>query len=196
MLGTALAFAVPWAVTGSSLAAAIDALWPGASTQGPLPEFYMWVAQSGPLVFGALGGLAGALYASMLALSGRRLSFDQLTTTRVVGLGAAGGLAVGSALFGAAGAYFRIWPVQYSIGIGIASVLGAGSALALLALARRSPQRPVSVVAGESPDPVRLAAAQAEVELLLRDNLTALGADGRVGVAGERPQHTRTFGGP
>lgn len=94
VLGTALAFAVPWAVVGSALAVAIEALWPSAGAQGPMPEFYVTVAQSGPVIFGALGGLAGALYASLLAMSGRRLAFEQLTLTRVLGLGAAGGFAV------------------------------------------------------------------------------------------------------
>ena len=131
MLGIALAFALPSAVIGSALAAAAETLWPGVSSQGPLPEFYTWVALSGPLVFGTLGGLSGALYALMLALFGRRWSFDQLTTTRVIGLGATGGLAMGTLLFGTAGAYFRIWPVQYSIGVGIAAVLGAASACSL-----------------------------------------------------------------
>lgn len=179
ILGTALAFAVPWAVVGGALAAAVDALWPGASTQGPLPEFYVWVAQSGPVLFGALGGVAGALYGLLLAIAGRRWSFTQLTIGRAISLGAVGGLAVGSALFGAAGAYLGMWPVQYSIGVGIASVLGAGTASVLLAWARRSPDRAVREVASESSDPVRMAAAQSEVEHLLRDRLTTRGADNR-----------------
>lgn len=171
MIGAALAFAVPWAVMGSALAAAIEALWPGASAQGPMPEFYIGVAQSGAFGFGALGGLAGALYALMLALAGRRLSFEELTVGRVLGLGAAGGVVVGAVLFGSAGVYFGIWPVQYSIGVGIAAALGAGSALALLAWARRSPERPGSLPPGGSPDPALMAAAHEEIELLLRDDV-------------------------
>lgn len=177
IVGTALAFAVPWAVIGSALSAAIDTLWPGAGSQGPLPEFYLWVAQSGPVVFGTLGGVAGALYASLLATTGRTLSFDRLTTPRVIALGAAGGFAVGGALFGAAGAYFSIWPVQYSIGVGIATLLGAGSAATLLAWARRSPAKAERTAPSEAPDPALMAAAQAEVAQLLGEDLTAFGAE-------------------
>jgi hypothetical protein len=188
ILGTALAFAASWAVLGGALAIAIEALWPSASTQQPMPEFYSWAARSGPLVFGVLGGVAGAAYALVLSVVGRRWAFTSLTAKRVMGLGAVGGLTVGSGLFGAAGYYFGIWPVQYSVGVGIAAVLGAGSAAAMLALARRGRERSAIAPLGDARESALMAAAHVEVERMLseRDNLTMRGADGRTDEAADR----------
>lgn len=188
---TALGFAAFWSVVGSAVAAAAMAFVPQAAKQGPLPEFYVTIARAGPLLFAMLGGIAGTLYALLLASVGRRMSFEDLTFPRIVSLGAAGGFTLGLGLFGLAGAYLRIWPVPYTVGVGISTLLGAGTAAVLLAWARRSPVRPLLGEVGPAPRPHHFAAAEAEVELALlergRGNLRE--ATPRIGEHVDRRHH-------
>ena len=93
--------------------------------------------EADPVAPAALGFAAGATFAIALAVTGRRLPFEQVTVPRVLALGVAGGAVVSGTLLGAFALLGGAWPLQYSIGLGISALLGGGSALAMLQIARR-----------------------------------------------------------
>jgi len=139
VVGTALSFAVPWALAGGALAVGIELLWPSLPGELRTPASLWWFARTGGLMFGALGAVSGALFAAALAASGRRISFEQLNSGRMLALGALGGVTVSGMLFGAFVLTGGAWTVAYTIGMGITALLGGVTGPALLHIARRAP---------------------------------------------------------
>lgn len=93
-----------------------------------------------PLFFGLLGFLAGATFAGILGIVGRRRRFDQLSLSRFAGWGAFGGLLLSGVFVlasGLGGEFLVLGPVF--------ALAGAISAAGTLALARRADKK-------ESPD--------------------------------------------
>ena len=99
---------------------------------------HLWLGLKGAGLFGALGAAVGATFAGALAVSGRRLAFEQLTAGRVLRLGVAGGVVVSGAVLGTIAMLTSAWPVQFSLEVGISALLGGASALTMLQIARRS----------------------------------------------------------
>ena len=83
IIGTAFAFAVPWAVFGGVLSVVIELVWNGPFSAHP-PSYYVGAALSQVAPFAALGFTVGAAFAGFLAVAGRKLAFEQLTATRVL----------------------------------------------------------------------------------------------------------------
>ena len=137
IIGTAFAFAVPWAVFGGVLSVVIELVWNGPFSAHP-PSYYVGAALSQVAPFAALGFTVGAAFAGFLAVAGRKLAFEQLTATRVLGLGVAGALAAAGSLLALMAQASGGWHGGYSVALGIAAVLGGGSALSMLWLARRA----------------------------------------------------------
>lgn len=87
------------------------------------------------LMFGVLGFLGGAMFSSVLSLTERRRSFLELSMPRFVAWGALGGLALGG-LSVAAGLLGAGVTALGAVMVGMATLLGAGSAAGTLAIAR------------------------------------------------------------
>ena len=134
---TAVAFAIPWAVFGGALSVVIELVWNGPVGAHPLSR-YLDVALSQLAPFAAIGFAVGATFAGFLALAGRRLAFEQLTATRVVGLGVTGALAAGGSILVLMASASGGWHTGYSVALGVAAVLGGASALSMLWIARRA----------------------------------------------------------
>lgn len=102
-----------------------------------------------PLLFGALGFLAGITFSGLLVVAEGRRRFDQMSLPRFAAWGAAGGLLL-SALFARAaslgwGDVLAIVPT-----FGVASALCAAGSLAL---ARRAARRELPDARGETAQP-------------------------------------------
>jgi hypothetical protein len=129
-VGMGLTWALAWAPVGLVIMMIVD---PGDTMDEP------W------LLIGAYPGfIGGLLFSAALGIAGRSHRFDDLSFTRVGALGAAAGLLLGVLPFAglAAGAVTELplWLLGV-VTIGPISILGAGSALATLALARRAEER-------------------------------------------------------
>ncbi len=136
IIGTAVAFAVPWAVFGGVLSVVIELVRNAPVGARPV-SYYVGAALSQVAPFAALGFAVGAAFAGFLAVAGRNLAFEQLTAPRVLGLGVTGALAAAGSLLALIAQTGGGWHTGYSVALGIAGVLGGGSALSMLWIARR-----------------------------------------------------------
>jgi cell division protein FtsX len=119
----------------------------------------MNVALTAAAGFGVLGAVVGGAFALALAVAGRRLSFAQLTPSRVAATGVLGGLGVAAALL--LGRIIVIGPPErpFLPDFMIAATLGGTTAWLMLRLARRAPDVPLvdALTSGDqwAPDAVR-----------------------------------------
>ena len=151
VVGTAITWAVPWAILGGSLAAVVEA---AVVTQADVlygASAVWFVAMSGARLFGFLGAASGAAFAIGLAASGRRMDFAHLTSQRMLVLGGAGGAAIAGAFFGLAALTTTGWSASFVVAVVVAAALGSGSAWATWRLASRVPRgsTPQNLSAGD-----------------------------------------------
>ena len=118
-----------------------------------------------PLGFGAFGFVAGVAFSGVLGLVEGRRRFDQMSLPRFAGWGAAGGFLL-SAIFvlGVALVDSPAFLENVLVLAPVFTVAGAGSAAAMLILARRA-EAPELLETGEDVDEVGL--SEAEVRDLL-----------------------------
>src|SRR4051794_13770955 len=98
-----------------------------------------------PIVFGALGFLAGVTFFGILVLTEGRRTFDQMSLPRFAGWGAVGGFLL-------SGLFTRVASLGWGDVLAIAPTFTLASALcasASLTLARRAEKRELSDVHGE-----------------------------------------------
>ena len=187
---TALAWAVPWGILGGSLLLSFEIF--RAPRNLPLS---VYVSDGGPIFLlgvlygGFCGAIAGALFAGRLRAWARAREAESLSDSRAVRLGALSGA-------GAVAVPMLVWaiasgrsPLLLTPMILLAAAAGAGSAYAMLALARRSSPVASGSLEERVAESGELRAAHSEVERLLieRHNLTTLGADGRASEAAAGP---------
>ena len=89
------------------------------------------------LLFATAGFIGGATLSGVLAIAGRRRTFDQMSLARFAGLGAVGGLVVSAVLIGGGSAL----TLTSALVAGVVTLMAAGSAAGSLALARRASAR-------------------------------------------------------
>lgn len=124
-IGMGLTWAVGWMPIGALLALV---LW----VMGFDPTGFVWMLTT---IFGGLGFVGGSIFSGVLRLAEGRRRFDELSLPRFAAWGGVGGLLLGGlagiALFGGPG-------LQWTDAViaGVTTVLGAGSAVGTLALAR------------------------------------------------------------
>lgn len=137
----AFGMGLSWALAGALLGGVIEAItefvpgWNGAVVD-------IW-----PAALGALGFLGGGAFAIMLGVAGRHRSFNELSLPRVAAWGATGGLLLGVALMGMAGALAPGHWLEAAVFIGTATAGSAVAAAGTLALARKG-EDPKSLDAG------------------------------------------------
>ena len=182
ILSTALTWALPWAAVGGATVVAFDWLTRAPGFYPLTSVDFAWgLFLDGARFFALVGAVAGALFASVVAVAERRRTFATLHTGRIIVWGALGGAAlpllagIGAAL---AGAPSMLRDLFFA---GIGASLGAASAAVLLRVARRAMPRSEVPPNIEDDDPVHLAEAALEVERALsqRGNVTTLAADKR-----------------
>ena len=159
ILGTAIAWAIPWALLGGAFIATVQFIALPASAV-PSVSLLRWTG--GIFLLGAqlsaiAGAIAGATFAVTLALRGRRWTFAQLSAARMLVLGAIGGAVAGAVpmlviSISSASTSLTLLPF-----VGFTALLGSGSALSMLQLARRSPD---ALSAASNPRLERPAAAR------------------------------------
>ena len=137
VVATAVTFAVSWGIFGAAFLIAKELMWPRTHPE-ITGSVYLWLGLKGAGLFGALGAAVGATFAGALAVSGRRLAFEQLSAGRVLRLGVAGGVVVSGAVLGTIAMLAGAWPMQFSLEVGISAVLGGASAWTMFQIARRS----------------------------------------------------------
>ena len=126
IIGMGLTFAVAAGVFFSVVAGVVALFFPGVEDE---PGFM--------IIAGTVWGFAiGVAFSGVLAIAGRRRSFNELSLLRVAALGAGGGLVLAGVLVGAT------WQ-EWSVGDALVPatflpLLGAGAATASLLLARRA----------------------------------------------------------
>lgn len=155
IIGTAIAWAVPWAVAGGSVLAVLG--YVSFSNVAPPPvRIILDMFLNGGLVAGVIGAFAGVAFASTVALTERRSTFSDLKLSRMVAWGAIGGGAIALAFLGAASVanariLWPLWPL-----LGLSAGLGAASSASMLLLARRSrePTGPGALPAGAAAPPL------------------------------------------
>jgi len=124
-----LTWALGWTVVGMLGVVAVYTLFP------ELPDIFdIWIP-----VFAYPGFLSGVGFSVVLGIAERRHSFDQLSLPRFTAWGAVGGLLVGGFVMGV---FFGRAPFAALAAITATStLLGAGSAAGMLALARGGEDR-------------------------------------------------------
>ncbi len=136
-VGMGLTWAVGWVGVGAVLAAT---LW---VTGFDPPRFFVTITE----VFAILGFLGGSIFSVILRLAEGSRRFDELSLPRFAAWGAVGGLLLGGlavlALFG--GPALRR---ADAVVVGITTLLGAGSAVGTLALARKATDESLLTVGG------------------------------------------------
>ena len=89
------------------------------------------------LLFAVMGFIGGTTFSGVLGLTEGRRRFDELSLSRFAALGAVGGTFVSILMLAGGGAF---GPPTFLI-VGVAALLGAGSAAGSLALGRRADDR-------------------------------------------------------
>ncbi len=120
--GTALTWAIAWSGVGATLGLA----WPN-SGRGIAASFV-----DGFIGWAILGFLGGAAFSVVLGIAEGRRGLHEMSLPRFAGLGAVGGLLLGTVLF-------AMWG-DVALGL-VMAALGGGSAAGSLALARRADDR-------------------------------------------------------
>ncbi len=136
---SALVWGAAWAVLGASALVGITLVSGMSTPRAELgPTYLVGLFGMGLAFFGKVGAMSGALFAAAVAFGERRHTFASLRTGRMLLWGALGGAALpwlvglGSLAAGTDEA------IRLLVIGGIGAVLGAGSAWAMLGLARRA----------------------------------------------------------
>jgi len=126
MIRMGLTFAAAAGVFFGVIAVVVGLFFPGVEND---PSFIF--------IAGSVWGFAiGVAFSGVLAIAGRRLSFDKLSLPRVAALGAGGGLLLAGLLVAAT---WQEWSVLDAlVPVTFLPLLGAGSATVSLLLARRA----------------------------------------------------------
>lgn len=128
-LGMGVTWAVGWAPIGAVVGTVLHYLLPGAGLG------LSGVIALNATTFAVLGFFGGTIFATVLRITEGRHRFDELSGPRFAGWGALGGL-----LLGGIAATTGLWGGGLGVlGVGMmgaATLLGAGSAAATLAVAR------------------------------------------------------------
>ena len=165
VIGMGLTWAVGWSAIGAVFGL-VDAVVIGVVLQGiPLGAYVAVYVR----IFATLGFFGGAIFSTVLRLAEGRRRFDELSLPRFAAWGGLGGLLLGViALTGAVGAVpvslGRVMGPMDFVVAGVATLLGAGSAAASLALARRADDQEL-LEAGE--DIADVALTEKETQQLL-----------------------------
>lgn len=137
-IGMGVTWAVGWILVGALLALG---LW----VAGLDPPGFFWVITE---VFGILGFLGGSIFSALLRLTEGGRKFDELSLPRFAAWGGFGGLLLG----GLADVWLlggpSLHPV-HAVFAGTIVLLGAGSAIGTLALARKARDDPRLTAGGE-----------------------------------------------
>lgn len=154
--GIGVTWGTGWALLGAVLAWVLWILFDPPVGLGS-------IAATNAATFGFLGFLGGALFSGVLRLAEGRRRFDELSLPRFTAWGAVGGLllrgmAVFGSLWGAGGP-----AVVGGVIVAASGALGAGSAAATLALARRAEGRDLLEAEAEIAD---AGLSEAEMERL------------------------------
>ena len=125
-LGMGLTWAIGWAPVG-----AVTGWVTGVLLGFPL----IGIALNYTAMFGVLGFAAGTIFSTVLSITERRRRFEELSSARFVTWGALGGSVLGvmAVAIGLVGLEFTWFGAAV---IGIAALMGAGSAAGTLAIAR------------------------------------------------------------
>ena len=150
VLGTAAAWSLAWIPLTL-------ATWSIAALFGSGPPLESW----GPMVAYAAfrGAMSGAAFATVLAIAGRRRTFESLRMRDMVRWGALGGIVAPAISLGAMAltTAVAIPPLSFGLGLSFASILGAVSAGGTLWIARRAPALTVPTSSGELRAPAETA---------------------------------------
>ena len=126
-----LTWAFGWSPVGALVGGLLYALVPGP------PIGVGTVVLLNAAVFGVLGFVGGATFAGLLSLAEGRRDFDELVLPRFAGLGAVGGV-----LLGTLAVVSGLWGGSFDlVGAGMiaaSTLLGGASAAGSLAIARRA----------------------------------------------------------
>lgn len=136
MLRGALGVAVTWAGAWFGAGALIGITVLGGG--------FDLVLLANSLLFAAAGFIGGAAFSGVLALAGRRRTFDEMSLPLFAGLGAIGGLVVAVVLVGGGDPSGRVGTLV----TGVVTLMGAGSAAGSLLLARRATSRHETLTTG------------------------------------------------
>jgi hypothetical protein len=129
----AIGMGLTWAVAGSAAGAIISLGFVVRTGSRPDAPF--------PIMFGALGFIAGVLFAGVLRLAAGHRRFDEMSLPRFAAWGAAVGFALSAAFFLAVSRGDPAF-LQYFVLVGpVVVVAAAGCAAGSLALARRAQGR-------------------------------------------------------
>ena len=126
--GLGLGWAAGWAVVGAFVGVGVAFAFPGVF--GVIAS-----ATQNALGFAMYGFVAGTIFSAVLTLTEGRKRFDELSLPRFAGWGAAGGCLLGLGVVAT-----DMWAVGSPVAIdaalvGVATILGAGSAAGSLVLA-------------------------------------------------------------
>ena len=184
IIGTALAWTLPWTVLGGAMLVAYFVV-----RRGDIPYESLrmaarvnWILfRVGAETLGYIGALSGGLFAAVLAVGDRRSTFAELSVARLAAYGAIGGAGMSAIVVTSMAALLQRPVTDLAPLVGISAALGAGSAAIMLRIARRATTQPEAISPVDEHEPEVLAEARNEVERLLaaRDNLTKLAADER-----------------
>jgi hypothetical protein len=135
VIGTAFAWALPWALVGGAALAVLGYV-SLSSISPPTLRILLEMFLNGAVVAGGIGAFSGAAFAGIVTLSERPSAFSDLSLPRLAAWGAAGGGTTALAFLGAASVadariLWPLWPL-----FGLSAGLGAASAATMYWLAR------------------------------------------------------------
>lgn len=151
ILGTGLAWSIPWSALGAAGTAA--SVWWAVRTGAAPPSISVLGPSIAAAVFYGLVGLwAGVVFALCMLVSERRSPFDALRVSRVAVWGALGGLS-----FPAVGWILSTFDESFTVTGALyafiyCGVLGAASGTAMLWVARRAGTEGVAALSAPLPD--------------------------------------------
>jgi hypothetical protein len=127
----ALGMGLTWAFGGALVGGLVEAI---ANFVPPLNVVDMWIP-----VFAIPGFIGGMLFSVVLGIAGRNRRFDELSLPLFAAWGAIPGLLFGCLSFGI-DAYYGTWwsALRIALAVGAPALLGAATATATLAIARRA----------------------------------------------------------
>lgn len=131
---TGLIWSFAWSIAGSVLSVLM---------LGPYirdTQFVLGILPTALLFYSLVGMWTGVAFASVLSFGDRRRTFAELTMPRVATWGALGGVSYPLTSLLLTMSLGGIVPSDLGAALGITALLGAGSAAAMLALARRREQ--------------------------------------------------------
>lgn len=147
VVGTSILFAIPWSAFGFAFGSVMTTRLPArVDMLGTSIE----LTTAGAMLFGTFGAFIGVIFAVSLAVSGRRWTFRDLSSPRVLRLGVVAAVAGMGALLGSTALAIDAWPTTFTVTLGITTLLAGGTSFALLRLARRASANE-AVLSGANP---------------------------------------------